>query len=329
MSITTTPTAVSRRLSRLALAVLALSASSAWAQSSVSIYGLVDLAIARQIGSTSTEQIDNAGSRLGFRGEQQHSGGAKTFFNLESRFSPVNGKVSDPFFQGGAWLGISDDWGKLTLGRQWSVAFLKTQYPSDTFGMTTLGGTNYGTVGCGGAGGCAGGFWMDKAITYEHGFGGLNFGIQTAVGKPGATAPGSARPFSVGASYSSGDLYLAYGHEAHNSASGIGGKAKWDHFTANYKFGAVALHTGYGTGKDNTGATRSNFIVGAVIPVGAGKLTGSVNRHKDAQTTPVSQVSLGYSYPIYKQTTLYTTVTNNSKAAKNKSGFDVGLLYTF
>ena len=313
-----------------ALGGLVLSASTVWAQSSVSVYGLIDQAVGKNIGSTEKVLTDSLGSRLGFRGEEDLGNGAKVFFVLEHRLSPDTGAAQTPFFKGGSWVGVSGDWGKVTLGRQWSVAFLKTQYPSDPFGMTTVAGINYGTVGCGGAGGCVGGFWMDNAVTYERSFGGLSVGVQAGVDKAVAT-PSARRPLSFGISYGDGPLYLAYGYESHNSVfstQGVGGDAKWHQATANYDFGAAKLVTGFGSGKDNTGADRRNLVLGVVVPVGPGKAIAQFNRHKESGSTVVSQVGLGYQYPLSKRTTLYTTLTRNGKSA-SKSGYDVGLLHTF
>jgi hypothetical protein len=47
-----------------------------------------------------------------------------------------------------------------------------------------------------------------------------------------------------------------------------------------------------------------------------------------AGATVVSQVALGYQYALSKRTTLFTTVTRDSKSA-SKSGYDLGILHTF
>jgi predicted porin len=313
----------------MGLAAFALSAGAAWGQSSVTIYGLVDQAVGKNIGSTTKPAvIDSTGSRIGFKGEEDLGGGLKASFLMEMRFSPDTGMASTPFFKGGSWVALGGSWGKVTIGRQWSQAFLKSQYASDPFGMSTVAGVNFGTVGCGGAGGCAGAFWVDNAITYENSVGGFSFGVQTAE-RP--TFPGAKRPFNFGVGYSGGGLYLGYGYEAHESvfsALGAGGDAEWHHATVNYDFGVAKLVTGFGTGHDNTGARRRNAVVGVVASVGPGKVIGQVNRHQEAGATVVSQVALGYQYALSKRTTLFTTLTRDSKSA-SKSGYDLGVLHTF
>lgn len=309
------------------VAALVCSTGAVWAQSTVTIYGFVDQAFGKNIGSSTEGIFDSTGSRLGFKGEEDLGGGLKASFLLEHRFSPDTGQAATPFFKGGSWVALGGGFGKVTLGRWWSQAFLKSQYASDPFGMGTVAGVNFGTVGCGASGGCAGAFWVDKSVTYEISGGGFSFGAQVA------QAPeGRKNPFNFGVSYDAGPLYLGFGHERHESvfsAAGAGGDAQWSHATANYDFGAVKLISGLGTGKDNLGDKRRNVVLGFTAPMGQGVLIGQVNQHKAAGVTTVSQTSLGYQYYLSKRTKLFTTVSNDSKAASNKTGFDLGVLHSF
>lgn len=317
-----------KRILRTGLAIAACTAGAAWAQSSVTIYGLVDQAVGKNIGSTAKGVFDSTGSRIGFKGEEDLGGGLKASFLMEMRFSPDTGVSSTPFFKGGSWVGLGGGWGKVTLGRQWSQAFLKSQYASDPFGMSTVAGVNFGTVGCGGSGGCVGAFWVDNAVTYENSIGGFSFGVQVAE-KPAFA--GAKHPFNFGVAYSDGGLYLGYGHERHESVFstlGAGGNAEWNHATANYDFGAAKLITGFGWGHDNNNAKRRNAVVGVVVPMGAGRIIGQANRHQQAGVTVVSQVAAGYQYALSKRTTLFATVTRDSKSA-SKSGYDLGVIHTF
>ena len=311
------------------VAAVACLAGGAFAQSSVQVYGLVDLAVGKNIGSTAKPAMfDSTGSRLGFKGEEDLGGGLKASFLMEHRFSPDTGVAAATYWKGGSWVALGGSFGKVTLGRQWSQAFLKSQYASDPFGMSTVAGVNFGTVGCGGAGGCVGAFWVDNAITYEYATAGFAFGVQTAE-RPAFA--GAKRPFNFGVSYSGGPLYLGYGYEAHESvfsALGAGGDAEWHHATVNYDFGVAKLITGFGTGHDNTGARRRNAVVGFTAPVGQGRIVGQVNRHQEAGATVVSQVALGYQYFLSKRTTLFTTFTRDSKSA-SKTGYDLGIIHTF
>jgi len=85
--------------SLLALAVLGVFAGAASAQSSVTIYGSLDLAVTKGNGGTASnnnangtskawiEKQSNA-SRLGFRGNEDIGGGLSAQFQIEHRFTP-------------------------------------------------------------------------------------------------------------------------------------------------------------------------------------------------------------------------------------------------
>jgi predicted porin len=105
--------------SLLALAALSAFATAAQAQSSVSVYGIVDInynSTDRSTGNKATAQgADSlATSRLGFRGTEDLGGGLKAEFQLESRINPTNGKAgaaSEVLFNRESWAGFSS--GKL------------------------------------------------------------------------------------------------------------------------------------------------------------------------------------------------------------------------
>jgi predicted porin len=98
----------------------------AHAQSSVTLYGIVDQGIrytthANTAGDSQVSLLSGASeSAFGLRGTEDIGGGTKVVFNLEDRFFPNSGAVDPayPFFNT-AFVGLqSDTFGKLTLGRQ-------------------------------------------------------------------------------------------------------------------------------------------------------------------------------------------------------------------
>ena len=110
----------------LALAVFGAFAGTTSAQSNVTIYGLVDMAIQHENdGANTRTALDSgefAGSRIGFKGSEDLGGGLKVNFQLESGFGADDGKLN----QGGrifgrqAWVGMSGGFGSVNLGRQWT-----------------------------------------------------------------------------------------------------------------------------------------------------------------------------------------------------------------
>src|SRR5207248_624333 len=103
--------------SLLALAVLGAFAGAASAQSSVTIYGSLDQAVARGNGGTAGNNGGPAGnpsvtnngkawflqqsnaSRLGFRGNEDLGGGLSAQFQIEHRFTPDDGNSNAVFWQ--------------------------------------------------------------------------------------------------------------------------------------------------------------------------------------------------------------------------------------
>lgn len=116
----------------------AAAASGAHAQGSVTLYGLVDAGltyVSNEVNSNSNltpNGLSNGKamfgltggnvqqSRWGLRGVEDLGGGLKTVFNLESGFNVTNGStVSSALFNRQAYVGMSGDFGTVTLGRQY------------------------------------------------------------------------------------------------------------------------------------------------------------------------------------------------------------------
>lgn len=115
----------------LAVAVLAASTSAAWAQSSVTLYGIVDAA-ARYTSNSNpgqgSKQLVPGGmsqSRLGINVTEDMGGGLKALVNMEHRLNSDTGAASSAAdFWRQAWVGLqSSDFGQIRLGRQYNVLF--------------------------------------------------------------------------------------------------------------------------------------------------------------------------------------------------------------
>jgi len=84
----------------LTLSALALAASSAFAQSSVTVYGIMDVGVTQVSGlkGGSIKQLSSGimdGSRLGFRGNEDLGGGYRAIFTLEHRLEADTGGISN------------------------------------------------------------------------------------------------------------------------------------------------------------------------------------------------------------------------------------------
>ena len=106
----------------------------AMAQSSVTLYGIVDAAVRRtnnegpagNIGMSQTQMIGGgmSQSRWGINVTEDMGDGLKAIANLENRFTPDNGAqgVGLPLFAQ-SWVGLQGGFGRVTVGRQYNVLF--------------------------------------------------------------------------------------------------------------------------------------------------------------------------------------------------------------
>lgn len=114
-----------------ALAVLAASTTAAWAQSSVTLYGIVDVGVrytSNANAGTSTKTVVPGGmsqSRLGVNVTEDMGGGLKALANLEHRLQSDTGAASSATdFWRQAWVGLqSSEFGQIRLGRQYNILF--------------------------------------------------------------------------------------------------------------------------------------------------------------------------------------------------------------
>ena len=105
------------------IAISSFISSLTFAQSNVTVYGIVDMGYVKSSGQTTRySALDDgrwSGSRLGFKGEEMIGDGLKAIFTLEFG---TKADVGDGFTQTRqSFVGLeSDQWGTLTLGRQYA-----------------------------------------------------------------------------------------------------------------------------------------------------------------------------------------------------------------
>ncbi len=248
--------------SLLAVAVAAALPTFAQAQSSVTLFGLLDAGVeysdaqanATVVGNTVTEgegglrladgrQLQ---SRVGIRGSEDLGGGLRAIFTLEHRLAIDTGNTAGGGFAGGngtfwnaqAWVGLSGGWGQLTAGRQYTPIFWAL-IPADFSGYAfynnwaATSGNNVNTVG---SFIIQGPVRLDNSLAYKSPtFGGLTvyamyaFGenLQASAAPGGSDQAGTGDVWGVSASWQLGGLYLGAGyHSADNKAFGTGVSAQ-------------------------------------------------------------------------------------------------------
>ncbi|NLP64687.1 porin [Paraburkholderia sacchari] len=134
-------------LSTLSLAILAVSGA-AHAQSSVTLYGVIDESI-QWVGHSNVQNKNLvglyagniSGNRFGLKGTEDLGGGLKAIFQLENGFDVNNGKLGQGGLMFGrqAFVGLtSDQYGTVTLGRQYDplVDMVQPLTADNYFGST-------------------------------------------------------------------------------------------------------------------------------------------------------------------------------------------------
>lgn len=204
-------TALRRSAALASLAALLSGASTAHAQSSVSLYGILSTGIAwtSNVGGHAAVQMipgTMQNNRWGLRGVEDLGGGLSALFVLENGFDSTNGK----FQQGGrmfgrqAYVGLgSNSWGTVTLGRQYDIPFDyldRFEAPVAALGFATHIGDNDNLFGS---------YRYNNSIKYQSPtVNGLRGSVMYAM----SNAPGQwgvNRSVSAGAAYENGPLKLA------------------------------------------------------------------------------------------------------------------------
>ncbi|BEU28448.1 porin [Paraburkholderia sp. 22B1P] len=213
-------------LSLMSLAALA-AATTAHAQSSVTLYGTIDTSITYVHNAQGNANLwalgnssagDLSGTRWGIKGSEDLGSGLKAIFDLENGFDPSNGRLN----QGGrlfgrqAFVGLSSDsLGTITLGRQYDplIDLVQGITADNYFGsvFATAGDVdNYDNS-----------FRVDNAVKYTSPvWSGLQFELMYSLGGV-AGSTGARQSYSAAVAYNNGPFSLAggYFYAANSSAS--------------------------------------------------------------------------------------------------------------
>jgi predicted porin len=162
-------------------------AATSFAQSSVSMYGIIDTGVeyishANAAGKSVVRMPAVTGefpSRWGLRGTEDLGGGYKALFVLESGFNVGNGTMG----QGGrlfgrqSWVGIESPYGILSFGRQYTMTYLAV-LDSDLLGPNIYGLPSLDAYIPNGR--------ADNSVAWKSKFGGLTLGAMYSFGRDSA-----------------------------------------------------------------------------------------------------------------------------------------------
>ncbi|MBN8443034.1 MAG: porin [Thauera sp.] len=324
----------------IALAVAGLVSVPAFAQSNVTIYGVVDMGYQYTGDSVfdnvkSRSGIDSgisAGSRIGFRGTEDLGNGLKAGFVLEQGIAVDTGNTAagQGTFGRQSFVSLSGGFGTVALGRQYTPSHVLLAGNIDPFGL------GKGTVGS------IANYYiaearLDNLAAYvSPNWGGFSFvaGYSfNAVGNEQSPkiedAETDTRAWVIAPTYKNGPIYVAFNfHKLDPVLSGLDSTKVWD-LGGTYDFGVAKVGAVYGQRKTDDVKVKQWALTGAV-PVGAaGKVQVSYGQRKidglfndDAK---VSQWALGYEHALSKRTALYTAYAQQNQNDEQEFLTQVGI----
>ena len=336
------------------LAVLAAISTVASAQSSVTLFGVLDVnAKYVKNGDDKLKSLGANGantSRLGVRGTEDLGGGLKAGFWLETGLNPDTGTTSDGtrFWNRRSTVSLMGNFGEVRLGRDYSPTY--TGYSDyDVFGDNGVAAAGKFDSSLGTVRDTA--TRADNQISYftPSNLGGFYGRVSVAAGEgvAGKKYIGGRGGFAAGAF----DVSLAYGQTTVAPVAGDD-KFKTVDLGGSYDFGVVKA-TGYYTQSKFGNLKQAVYNVGASVPLGQGSLrasyvhanaSGTDGAGIDTNPNDASQIALGYIYNLSKRTAVYTTVARvNNKgnatyavaaaptlaAGEKSTGVELGLRHSF
>ena len=227
----------------LAGAIAALVSAGAYAQSSVTLYGIIDNGVTyvNNVKGSSQVKLDdgiNQASRWGIRGTEDLGGGLKAIFTLENGFSLNNGQAGHggALFGRRAFVGLSDDrFGTLIAGYDYDFIYDYVSYYTNVAQFAP----SYSFHGAYDTDRLAG-EPVSNMVRYEtpnwHGLGaGVMYGFSNTAGAFAGTKTGTPRVLSAGVKYSpTGSWNAPYSVSAVYTrtqggwgAPGVGTMAQW------------------------------------------------------------------------------------------------------
>lgn len=286
----------------------------AHAQSSVELYGVVDLSIAKVDGKpvelAGGSPLTSGSSRYGFRGTEDLGNGLKASFNLEAQFDPTTGTAQGALFSRASNVSLSGGFGSVKLGRTLTPSY------GGFRAWELSGAANY------------------NVVNSQFGYAGLNARNSSEISYSSPNLGGFA--FSIGhvlkannAGVAKNDLNITYkngGFAAGLSHNKLHGKDSNQALGVSYQFSGVRIA---GSLQDAVSAGKGKgFTLGASGTVGPVALLVDWARDTDAHD---SDVLLEARYPLSKRTTVYAAHNRNGKGktATDVNATLVGLRHNF
>lgn len=304
--------------SAISLAVLSVLSTGALAQSTVTLYGVVDAAVAvEDTGepAAGNRKVLNSGnqssSRFGLRAGEDLGGGLMAEFNIESGLALDTGSADAAFWGRRAVVGLKGGFGSLFLGREYSpIAAVAAS--SDIFGQGFF-GTNLSAFTSGRLS-----RRLSNSVTWRTpSFAGLRASF---VASPSEGAAGASRVLGTAVEYGLGRFYAGAGyHDLERASNGL--KDKEYGFGVGYGVGDFDLKGNYLVA-DPAGAGNKfeQFNLGASFGFGSGRLLANLQQNRVQGGAKGTTLATTYSHALSKRTNVYASYARLSNNANGRFG---------
>jgi predicted porin len=329
-----TTRSIKMKRSSLAVALLA-TASAAMAQSSVTLFGVIDAGITRISGDTGHRtgltNSNQSYSRLGFRGTESLGGSLRASFWLEGQLQNDVGLGHDQStaftFQRRSTVSLSGDLGEVRLGRDFTPTFWNTTL-FDPWGGTGVAGNEMDAMLGNAPGGVNGGQFLrnNNAVSYflPGNLGGFHGQIQIALGENSSNADTKAGDYKgVRLGYAQDKFSFAFATGEYKTGAGAArGSLKPTNAGGSYDFGVVRMSLALAQERSRSGSASNKqtaWLIGAVAPIGVHELRAAYSSYdRKNSADDYRKLAVGYGHNLSKRTQLYATyarVSNKGAAA--------------
>ncbi|WP_457424030.1 porin [Roseateles sp. P5_E7] len=320
----------------LLAALIACSAGPALAQSSVTLYGLVDMSVGSTKAPGATGSVKGAESGkmstsfFGFRGNEDLGGGLAAIFQIDSFLRADTGQsgrfTGDGFWARNAFVGLtSKEWGTLKAGRNTTnlfVATLSFNPFGDSFGYSPsirhIFSSNTVTGDSG---------WSDSVMYTTPNFSGF-----TATALVAAGEGVGGRNVAASGTYVSGPLAaaLVYQKAQKDGATAVDDTTVWQG-NGSYDFGMVKVFGQYAKATNDTRKIDYKIYEGGVsVPIGLGKVLAQYGQISPSAGAGRKTWTVGYDYFLSKRTDLYAMAMSDKLSGQSTGeSYSVGMRHRF
>jgi predicted porin len=338
------------RNTKIALAVLALVASTAAMADGANVYGHIDASVSKQTNQNTQFGEGNWDSSVfGVKGsEDLESGGMKASYNLEVGYNSGNGAMANggtvfgvapnPVFNRQANVALSGEFGSVKLGLQISPMILAqlagaaTGNQSFNVNMLAMAGSVASTLNANSSAGgtlgfSTGGFFIPNAVSYTTpSIGGFSATALTQLAAAGSTTTTGQEYSTFTTSFASGDVNVSAGYETKKTAlaaTTFGGlnvtagttETKTYSIASGYQLGAARIGGGYISVDNVASANKLNTYYLSLGYDVASNINLSLNYARNNATVANSITSLGAKYGLSKRTYAYATAARADGAS--------------